>query len=153
MRRWTLLAAVVLLCGVAEVQANGGRPPFQVGPVVVPGSRNADMVVEVDEKGQEHAPRDPDQFADHSPSPAGQAGADAGTISLIVTGLALTCAFVSGGMWLVCRGRGRFLGGLLFVALLTAGTSVVTADLVPIKPRPPVKENTLPVQLCRPTSS
>lgn len=147
MRRWTLLAAVVLLYGVAEVKANGGRP-FPIAPGVAFGSRNAEMVVEVDEKAKDTRLVIPSNLLIIPQPRPGKLGADAGGIPLIVTGLALTCAFVSGGMWLVRRGRGRFLGGLLFVALLTAGTSVVTADLIrPINPKPPVKENTLPVQL------
>jgi hypothetical protein len=36
---------------------------------------------------------------------------------------------------------------LLFGGLLVAGVSVVSADLGPIRPKPPVKENTVPVQL------
>ncbi len=148
MRRLTLLAAVVLFCAVAEVKANGARPPFPINPGVVFGSRNADMVVEVDEKANNTRLVIPSNLLRIPQPRPGRLGADAGGLPLLITGIALTCAFVSGGMWLVRRGRGRTLAGLLLLgALLTAGTSAVMADLLPNRARPPVKENTTPIQL------
>jgi hypothetical protein len=149
MRRLTLLAGVVLLCGVAQVNANGGRPPLiPVGPGVMLGSRNVEITVEVDEKAKDTRLVIPSNVLVMPQPLPGKLGADAGGLPPIVTGVALTCAFVSGGMWLVRRGRGRLLGGLLIAGLLVAGTSMVSANFGPIKPKPPVvKENTVPVQL------
>ncbi len=151
MRRLTLMAAVVLLCGVAEVKANGGRPfPNPVLPVIVPGVRNAELVVEVDDKAKDTRLVIPANLLIAPQPRPGKVGADAGNLPLIVTGLALTCAFVSGGLWLVRRGRGRNVIGFLVVgAILVAGTSAALANVPAFRPPPPpaVKENTTPVKL------
>jgi hypothetical protein len=66
--------------------------------------------------------------------------ADASELRLptIMAGLALTAAFVSGGLWMVRRGAGRTLIGLLVVSTFVAGAALLWADArVPFpNPRP-----------------
>jgi hypothetical protein len=66
-------------------------------------------------------------------------GADARPLGLptLVAGLALTLAAASGGLWLVRRRGGRVVAGILVVAMLGLGATVVWADGVPgFRPRP-----------------
>jgi hypothetical protein len=58
----------------------------------------------------------------------------------IVAGLALTVALASGGFWLVRRGSGSTLAGLLVMATLALGATALWADIGPgPRPRPPVR--------------
>jgi hypothetical protein len=58
----------------------------------------------------------------------------------IVAALALTMALASGGFWLVRRGSGRTLVGLLVVAGFALGATALWADIGPgPRPRPPVR--------------
>ena len=65
------------------------------------------------------------------------------TMPTVVAGLALTLAFVSGGFWLVRRGRGpgRTAAAIVLALALTGfGASVVWADIPrPPRPRTPVQ--------------
>ena len=151
MKQCIVCAAFLLLCSAASVQANGGRPPFPPpappNPVQL-GARNVELVVEIDNQAKEPRLQIPVNLLG-----AGRPrlGADAGHLPTMIAGMALTCAFVSGGFWLVRRGRGRTVAALLLGASLLVGAASVSADL----PRPPKPKQdpvavTLPANLTIP---
>lgn len=149
MKRWTYCAAALMLWGLAaDAHANGPRPPLPppVNPMLL-GARNAELVVEVDENARDARLQIPMKLLAAPPRPV-KLGADGGRIPTLVAGLALTCAFVSGGFWLVRRGRSRTLAAVLTLTLLAAGTTAVVADIAVPKPvKPPVLNPTTPVAL------
>lgn len=143
MKQATWCAALLVLCGsVASVWANGGRPPVQPQPGVALGARNAELVVEIDDKIKDAKLQIPVGLLTAGKP---RVGADAGRVPMIIAGLALTCAFVSGGFWLVRRGRGRTLAALLLGVSVLVASSAVFADIA-VRPPPP-KEALPPVAL------
>jgi hypothetical protein len=58
----------------------------------------------------------------------GDPAASALRLPTIMAGLALTAAFASGGLWLVRRGAGRALLGVLVVALFVGGAAILWAN-------------------------
>jgi hypothetical protein len=86
-------------------------------------------------------------------APARKEGADAGALGLptVVAGLALTAAFVSGGLWLIRRGSGRRYLGVLVLGILAASATALWADIPPFrgrpKPPPPAPAKATPIPL------
>src|SRR2546425_838753 len=117
--RCHLFPAALLLVGftVVEARANPIPVPAPRDNTIVMGAREAEIVVEIDENSKEARLLVPVKFL---VGPRKRLGADAGQVPTLIAGLALTCAFVSGGFWLVRRGRGRTLAALLL------GLSVLT---------------------------
>jgi len=150
MSRWiAAFAAVLLLAGLAPVVwANGGPPPFPRGNVPVLGEIPANLVVEVDEKAKEVRLQIPQGLFQPKPQPKPERkGADAGLrMEDLLAGLALTGCLVSGGLWMIRRGRNRFLGPVsLALAALTLTGFAVWANSP--APRPLAEKKPLPVAL------
>jgi hypothetical protein len=139
MKRWMLIAAAaLLLAGVpSDLWANAGPPPpAQVTINYAPQA--VKFVVVVDESVKEpclHIPV-------HLLGKDGRRGDAGAPVPLFVVGLALTMAFVSGGLWLARRGRNT-TALVIAVGLFGLGGGVLIADIPRPKPKPPV-ELTLP---------
>jgi hypothetical protein len=144
MRSYVLLAALFVLgFAVVEAGANPIAPPPPPPPPVAFGVRDAELIVEIDEAAKGPRLQIPLKLL----TAQQRKGANAGQLPTLVAGLALTFAFVSGGFWLVRRGRARILGGVLFaLSLLAATGSAVLADR-PAPPRPRTIPVTLPAEL------
>jgi len=124
------LAALIL---TSAVLANGA--PFPRPPVVV-NSAEAKLVVQVDANAKKPILKVPSSLVQKAaqPRPGGQALLDNPT--LLVAGLALACAFVSGGFWLLRGKGGRATVAILAVAGLALAGGFLVADLRP-PPMPP----------------
>jgi hypothetical protein len=130
-----IVCAALLLSSAASVQANGGIPPFPPPPppnVALIGARNVEVVVEMDNQAKQARLQIPMNLLGGGRP---RLGADAGHFPTLIAGLALTCAFVSGGFWMVRRGRGRTFAAVMLGASLLVGAASVSADL-PIPPKP-----------------
>ena len=165
MRSWTLLGLSLLsLCLILpSVQGNMPPSPYLPKPPaqfefkfplelqpkpVAPGRREAqeiNLVVQVDEKAKTARLLVPIHLVVFHPlltppappaKPEGR-GAGAGRLGLptLATGLALTLAFTSGGLWLARRRSGRAFALLLILSVSIAGTAAVWADIAP-RPAP-----------------
>jgi hypothetical protein len=133
----------VLLAALPSARADLAPPPLPTGP-------KAKFVVLVDDRAGVPHLRIPKALLQ-----GGQPGdkEEAGRFGLptIFAGLALTAAFVSGGFWLVRRGRGpgRTTAAVgVVLALLALGASAVWADI----PRPPRPRPRGPVTLPLPAN-
>ena len=102
-------------------------------PIPLPEAKPAKIVILVDERVT--APR----FVVPKTLMADKKGASLNTAT-IVAGLALTLAFVSGGLWLARRGKTRAIVAVVAtVAALALGTTALLADIPkPPRPREPV---------------
>ncbi len=106
------------------------RGDVAVPPPPLPEAKPAKIIILVDERVT--APR----FVVPKTLMADKKGAGLNTTT-IVAGLALTLAFVSGGLWLARRGKARaIVASVVTVAALALGTTALLADL-PKPPRPP----------------
>lgn len=125
------LAALIL---TSAVLANAPAPIFR--PPVVVNSAEAKLVVQVDANAKKPILKVPATLVQKAPQPrpGGQALLDNPT--LLVAGLALACAFVSGGFWLLRGKGGRATVAILAVAGLALAGGFLTADLRP-PPLPP----------------
>jgi hypothetical protein len=123
-------------------------------------NRDVDLVVEVDEKFKIARLIVP---ASLLMAKQPQVGARVGMLNHIIPGIALSCALVTGGLWLVRKGKGRNLATFLVtVCMFTAGVSLVWADIpgphgepaqpidhsgmmpIPANPQVPLTQITLP---------
>jgi hypothetical protein len=133
------VAALFLFAAAAPARADLAPPK----PPPAPG-QSAKLVVEVDPNAKEPRLVVPVALLGATPKdgPKDKETAFLGLgLPTIVVGLALSLAFVSGGFWLVRRGRGRTAAAVvLALALLTAAATAVWAD-VPIGPRPKPKND------------
>jgi hypothetical protein len=144
MTRWTLCAGVLLLCGVTSQVYGNGAPFPRPQPAIRIGAQEAKIAVEIDEKAKVARLQIPAQMLIGVKGRPG-AGAGLDRVPMVIAGLALTCALVSGGFWLVRRGNGNYLASIgLGLSLLVLGTSAALADL---GPRPPKPLPTIPVKL------
>jgi hypothetical protein len=115
----------------------------QVNPAV--GSRNAELVVEIDPQAKTARLQIPINLVGGR---GNRRTSDAGGIPALVAGLALSCAIVSGGFWLVRRGRGRALAAVLFYLSLLATVGSVSANIGPgPRPKKDLPPPNIPVQL------
>jgi hypothetical protein len=166
MKRSMLVGLSVLVVSLllpevrADLLPGPGRPRPPVRPVVPPGGNpfaqpgagrplpvKVKLVVKVDEKIKLPVLQVPINLAlGQQVGPDGQTlpprGADAGRplgMPTIIAGLALTLAFVSGGLWLVRRGSGRALAIFLVLSVSAVGAAAVWANAAPppFRPRPP----------------
>jgi hypothetical protein len=131
-----------------EVYGNRAPPP-RPQPGIQIGTQDAKIAVEIDEKAKVARLQIPAQLLTGGKGRPG-AGAGLDRVPMVIAGLALTCAFVSGGFWLVRRGRGNVLAALgLGLSLLAFGASAALADLgpKPIGPKPPPPVPLVPVKL------
>ena len=139
MKSHVLLAAVLVLgFAVVEARANPiAPPPKPPAPPVGVGVRGAELIVEIDEAAKGPRLQIPVKLLNAQQ----RKDAGAGRLPTMIAGLALTCAFVSGGFWLVRRGRARMLGGLLvgLSMLAVTGSAVMTASEAPPPRTTPVK--------------
>ena len=139
MRCWTLpTVCVVLSLTAATARANEAPPPKP--ETIKLGSREVKLEVVVDDRAARAGAR--------LQIPQGlltedRRRSDAGWhLPTIMAGLALTLAFVSGGLWLARRGPARKIAAVvLFLSLLAFGTAALNAD---VGPRPDPKPLTLP---------
>jgi hypothetical protein len=103
-------------------------PPPKVGPQVVK------VEIEADPRVRMPTLVVPTALVDETP----KKGADAGPLKPVLVGVALACAFVTAGFWLLRGGRGARVAAAvtLLVAALLAGAAVqanVAAPPLPIK--------------------
>ncbi len=131
------LALPLLLAALPSARADLAPPPL-------PKGTSTKFVVLVDERADTPHLQIPKSLLQ-----GGKTGQEESSLfgpPTVIAGLALTAAFVSGGFWLIRRGRGP--GGaaaavVLALSLLALGASAVWADIArPPKPRGPV---TLPL--------
>ncbi|HVS39163.1 MAG TPA: hypothetical protein VMS17_26630 [Gemmataceae bacterium] len=128
------LALPLLLVVCAPARADIAPPPLPMGA-------KTKFVVVVDDRADTPHLQIPKSLLQ-----GGQSGGkeDAGLFGAptIIAGLALTAAFVSGGFWLIRRGRGpgRTLAAVVVILSFVAlGASAVLADIPrPPRPRGPV---------------
>jgi hypothetical protein len=141
MKRCTYLFAVVALVGtVATARADRASPPPKT---VKFGSRDVKLVVEVDDKVKTAKLVIPQGLLTED-----KRRSDAGWhLPTIMAGLALTLAFVSGGLWLARRGPARKVAAVVLVlSLLAFGTAALYAN-AGFKPTPVPKVVTLPADV------
>jgi hypothetical protein len=142
MRHRALLAAVlVVLVGAAVAHANKRAVPPPVPKPASGGTQEVKLVVAVDD-----TVKVPRLLVPRSLLTAEKKTADAGSrVPTMMAGIALTAAFVSGGLWLVRRSGNRKVAGVvLMLSVATFGASALYADRVP--GRPPVhRPTTLPL--------
>jgi hypothetical protein len=153
MSRWlhTLLALTLLAVGTPAVLANPIAPPVKPQPgTPAVGNAGTELTVMVDPNAKWPRMLIPQKLLGGQAPP--RKGADAGgRLPLLVGGLALTAAFVSGGFWLVRRGRGRFLTGACLVLFLAVGSSAfLFADVPSPKPNTRPHAVTLPAGVMLP---
>jgi len=142
MQRCTILAAVALLLG-SVASANADKVPPPPPKTIKVGTRDVKLEVVIDDKAKTARLQIPQGLLTED-----KRRSDAGwPLPTIMAGLALTLAFVSGGLWLVRRGPARKVAAVvLFLSLLAFGTAAVYADLI-VRPRPDPKPLTLPAGL------
>jgi hypothetical protein len=116
---------------VVSVQADLiGPPPILVVP------RAVKVTVEVDENAKDARLVIPQNLL--APAQPRLRGA-LDRVPMIVAGLALTCAFVSGGFWLVRRGKAgtKTISALLLSWLVITGSVVWANEAPPPQPKKP----------------
>ena len=106
------------------------------------GPRNAELAVEIDPHGKVARLQVPINLLGGNV----KRRADAGQLPTLIAGVALTCAFVSGGFWLVRRGRARTLAAVLLTLSLLAAVGSVAADFGP-RPKKELPPAHTPVEL------
>jgi hypothetical protein len=144
MLRASLLAALVAALLLANSAiANEAVPPDvkpKAPPTIKVGNQIVKIEVESDNRIRQPVLTIPTALVQEE-SP--RKGADAGPLHPAIIGLALTCAFVTGGLWMV-RGRKAArtaaVAGLLAVVVLFAGLSVQANA-----PSPVIAKVSLPV--------
>lgn len=142
----TGLPVLFLLGAMTTAHANEAAPQQERRPLrelkepLPRGARRVSLTVEVDERVKEARLQIP---ANLLPAAVPARGADAGPLHLptVAAGVALTLAFVTGGLWLLRRGTTRRVaaGGLL-LALFALGGTALLADIAPGRgrgPKPP----------------
>ncbi len=140
------LPVLLVLGALTAAHGNEAAPQQERRPVrerkeALPrGARRVSLTVEVDERVKEARLQIP---ANLLPPAAPARGADAGPLHLptVVAGVALTLAFVTGGLWLLRRGTTRRVAaGALLLALFAFGGALL-ADIAPggrgLPKRPP----------------
>jgi hypothetical protein len=138
MKRWLFpLVGLLVLAGTQSL-VWGNAPPPKTAPI--PEAKTVDVKVIIDERVT--APR--------LVIPKALMGDKKGAMletPTIVAGLALTLACVSGGMWLVRRGRVRTIAAVvLALAALAFGATALLADIAK-PPPPPVVPVKLPADI------
>jgi hypothetical protein len=136
MRRWTLLPVCVFLALTVSTARGNEAPPPKPESIKI-GARDVKLVVMVDEKAKTARLIIPQGLLTDD-----KRRSDAG-VPTILAGLALTLAFVSGGLWLARTRARKVAAAILVVALLAFGTAALYADLV-VRPKPEPKAITLP---------
>jgi hypothetical protein len=133
---------MVLLGAASAVRADLRPPPKPTPDAVKIGAREVKLVVEVDDRATDARLIIPAGLLTDT-----KKRADAGWgWPMIMAGVALTAALVSGGLWLVRRGARKAAAVVLVVALLAFGGSLLYAD-VAVKPPPKPTPVTLPAGL------
>ncbi len=134
MKRWirSATAALVLLAIPAVVWANRALPPPPPAGPLNKAPQSVKFVVVVDDSVKEPRLEVP---ANLLLAPDARRGDAAPAVPVIVVGLALAGAFVSGGLWLSKRGR---IATSLVVALglFALGGSALIADIAVPKTKP-----------------
>ncbi len=142
-----LAAGLVALLLTSSALAN--VPPFPQPPAVVQ-SAEAKLVVQVDARATKPVLKVPVALMgpkNPGPRPGDQTLLD--NPSVLVVGVALTLAFVSGGFW-VLRGRqGRTAAAILCIGCLTLAGGSLFADLIrpPVQPVAPLPAVLLPAKV------
>ena len=143
MKRFHVAALVLLtaICSMSAARADIAAPP----PPLPVATHKVKLVVLTGDNLREAHLRIPQNLL---PAEKTEKGSEASLLGLptVIAGLALTLAFVSGGFWLVRRGRGpgRTAAAVVLAAsLFGLGASVVWADI----PRPPRTAHQSPVLL------
>ncbi len=137
MKRFHVAALVLLtaICSMSAARADIAAPP----PPLPVATHKVKLVVLTGDDLKEAHLRIPQNLL---PAEKAEKGSEASLLGLptVIAGLALTLAFVSGGFWLVRRGRGpgrTAAAVVLAPSLFGLGASVVWAD-IPRPPRRPV---------------
>ncbi len=140
MRPWSIACLSLLVLGgaVSFAHANGA-PLFPAPPALKPETKDVKFVVVLDDKATQPRLEVPRGLL-VGPAPR-RPGFGAANVPTVVAGLALSFAFVSGGLWLSKRGR-KVAASLLVVSLLTF-SGAAYADLVRPRPKPKDKEITI----------
>jgi hypothetical protein len=141
MKRWLspLLSVLFLFGALSPAWGNGAPPPPRPAPL--PEAKTVEVKVVIDERVT--APR----FIIPKSMMAEKKSASLETTT-IVAGLALTLAFVSGGVWLVRRGKARAVAAvILTLSALTFGTTTLLADIAKPPPPPAPVPVTLPADI------
>jgi hypothetical protein len=152
MSRWIIaIAALLLLAGLASgIRANEAPPPVARPAVPALAEIPANLIVVVDDKAKEARLQIPQglfqQGVRPQPRPE-RRGADAAPrVPTLLAGLALTAALVSGGFWLLRRGRQRFIAPVcLALAALTLTAFAVWANTPVPRPAPDKQAGPIPV--------
>ena len=124
------LALQLLLTALPSARADLAPPPL-------PKGTETKFVVIVDERADKPHLQIPKSLLQGNTKTGPGRGRPV-RLPTIIAGLALTAAFVSGGFWLVRRGRGpgrTVAAGVVVLSFLALGASAVWAD-VPRPPRP-----------------
>jgi hypothetical protein len=131
-----VLAALALLALVEAARADISPPPRR--PSRPAGRKQVKLVVKVDRKVRKPRLVVPRKFIGTRGRPRAEAAPS--RLPTLAAGVALSLTVVTGGIWLVRRGKkGRFLAGaLLAVSLVGLGGAALWADIPPLgKRRPP----------------
>lgn len=137
MKRWLspVLGLLVFAGALSPVWGNGAPPPRLAQ---LPEAKTVDVKVVIDERVK--APR----LVIPKALMGDKKGAMLESTPTIVAGLALTLACVSGGVWLVRRGKVRTIAAVvLALSAVAFGASTLLADIAKPPPPPP----TVPVKL------
>ena len=143
-----LPASVALTLALGLVSPARADIAFPAPPPPV-SSQKAKLVVAVDDSVKEAHLRIPQNLLPAAGKTEKGAEASAFGLPTVVAGVALTLAFVSGGFWLVRRGRAPAsitAAVVLGLSLACLGASVALAD-IPRPPRKPLPPIPLPLVL------
>lgn len=130
------VAALAVLGVHAEAFADLAPPP-RAGATVKRTPTEAKLEVVVRKDVKKPTLMIPEKFVvTNAGFGPGRGGFGMNTVPMVVGGVALTLAFVSGGFWLVRRTSGKTIAMLISVSLLTAAGSALWADIPSPFPRP-----------------
>jgi hypothetical protein len=125
MRTWIVPASVLVLAVLASESRGNTRvrePPPPVRRTVMLGEKETKLIVKVDESARGALLRLPDTLvASVEQLPQGDPRGSGMGLPGVVSAVALTLAFVSGGLWLVRRGKA---GRAALVLLLGLGIGI-----------------------------